>query len=195
MWKIFVIFLIFNHSTNCALRKSWKLAPNFDDEIPKFTPFDNMDEEVKEVKVARDIKTTEAVTQPSPSAETLKISSKFKMPGKIAKIFKEEPKEGFGKFAYEIPEDSNEEKSEDDDSSDNNEGVLKSLEIKNSKSEENDDDDGYEITSYGASENATHYNIGRFVNVTVDEKDSTVNVNLDQNTLKEVFSGKLLKEK
>lgn len=189
MWKIIAILVIFHHGVSCAMRKSWKSAANFDDEVPKFTPFENVGGEVKDVKEGRDIKTTETVTQPSPSAETLKISSKFKMPGKVAKIYKEEPKEGFGKFAYEVPEESAEEKSSDDEKDENdfnNEEVLKNLEIKH---DEEEDEEGYEITSFDANDNSSHYNIAKFVNVTIDEEDRSVNVNLDQNTLKEIFSG------
>lgn len=182
MWKIIAMIVIFHHGVSCAMRKSWKSSVNFDADIPKFTPFEDMKSEVKE---GRDIKTTEVVTHPSPSAETLKISSKFKMPEKIGKLFKEEPKDGFGKFDYEVLEESSEEKSNDF----NNDEILKKLEVNHEDID--DDDDSYEISSYDAKDNATHYNIGRFANVTVDEEDSSVNVNLDQNTLKEIFSGDL----
>lgn len=109
------------------------------------------------------------------------------MPGKIGKIFKDEPKEDFGKFAYEKPEEKvNEEKEVNDY---NNDEVLKNLEIQHEDFDEDESDDGYEISSYDANDNATHYNIGRYVNVTVNEDESAVNVNLDQNTLREIFSG------
>lgn len=161
MLKFLVILVIFHHGVNCAIRKSWKAAPNFNEDVPKFTPFENMELEVKKEEF-NEIKTTEAVTQPSPSAETIKISSKFKMPEKMAEIFKEEPKEDFGKFTYEKSENL----SEDNDI-------------------ENDDD--IEISSY--NDNSTQFNVGQLLNVTLDSEDNTVNVNLDENSLKEIFSG------
>lgn len=179
MLKFLVILFVFHHGVNCAIRKSWKSSPNFDADVPKFTPFENVDVEVKKVDDdVKEIKTTEAVTHPSPSAETIKISSKFKMPEKIAEIFKDEPKEDFGKFAYETLESSSEE--------DVNE-------IPNDDEKSNDDaeDDDLEISSLDA--NSTQFNVGRIVNVTIDSEDNTVNVNLDQNSLKEIFTGKITK--
>lgn len=160
--------VIFHHDVNCAIRKSWKTAANFDSEIPKFTPFENMEvESLKKeaIEDVKEIKTTEASTQPSPSAETIKISSKFKMPEKMAEMFKDEPKEDFGKFAYENSSEEKEKQEENDD--------------------DDDSDDGFEISS----DNST-IKVGQVLNVTVDSEDNTVNVNLDQTSLKEIFEGK-----
>jgi hypothetical protein len=51
-------------------------------------------------------------------------------------------------------------------------------------------DDGFEVTSIVTENtNTTQYKVGPLMNVTIDTDDSLVNVKLDQNTLKEIFTG------
>lgn len=174
MLKFLMILIVFYHGGNCAIRKSWKTSPNFDAEVPKFTPFENVDVDGKQIEDIREIKTTETATQPSPPVETLKISSKFKMPEKVAESIKVEPKKDFGKFAYETLESS----SEEDDFSG---------EKSNDDEEKEEEEEDVEISSLDA--NSTQLKVGELVNVTIDSEDNTVNVNLDQNSLKEIFTG------
>jgi hypothetical protein len=60
-----------------------------------------------------------------------------------------------------------------------------------SDSSDNSLEDELEISPIGNNQNSnsTQYKVGQIMNVTIDSDDSLVNVNLDQNTLKEIFSG------
>lgn len=112
------VLLIVSQNVDCAMKKSWKSAANFDDEIPKFTPFDHQvdlsktsDVDLNEVS----IKTSPAASHPAQAANTLnsKISSKIKAPPKyIADMYKQLNKEAkkntkdFGAFDVNIQGDA-----------------------------------------------------------------------------------------
>jgi hypothetical protein len=184
---------------DCALRKSWKSRANFEADIPKFTPFEG--EEISSGG-GSSIKKTEVITEPTPSAETLtnsnnnnKISSRIKMPEKyVADIYSTLTKEAtkksqdFGRFAYQVPEIESSEEDENDNE------IPSSKHLINHSGEEeiddaSEDDEEDEVEVYSTSE-TTHLKVGQLLNVTVDSEDNTVNVNLDQHTLKDIFSGR-----
>lgn len=125
--KVFIMFqkvciaafvLIALQNADCAMKKSWKSAANFDDEIPKFTPFDHRVElaktseiDLNEVSIQTKIQTSKS----EPTANTLssKISSKIKAPPKyVADMYKQLNKEekknknDFGSFDADIQGDA-----------------------------------------------------------------------------------------
>lgn len=95
---IFVLF-VFHQYVDCAMKKSWKSAANFDDEIPKFTPFDHQVDLMKTSEVDLNevsVETSPAVSNSAQAANTLssKISSKIKAPPKyVADMYKQLNKE------------------------------------------------------------------------------------------------------
>lgn len=205
--KIFaatVLCLIVAHDVSGAMKKSWKTAANFDSGIPTFTPFHpgadfmkNDESSLNEIQV----KTTLSPLSPPPTAETLisKISSKIKAPSKhVPDIYKQHhqelrknPNKDFGAF--------------DKSSMEENEIVIEDdhIDIEQIIGQLNDEADKHQIASDNIVEideleissitdddtNATQYKVGSLMNVTIDSEDSLVNVNLDKNTLKEIFTG------
>lgn len=214
------LFLAIYDSVNCAMKKSWKSAANFDTEVPKFTPFTQNNDLLTVEQTNLDeivIKTTETPTSPSPSAETLvnKISSKIKgQSNELADIYDQfyqemhkKPSEDFGTIG-----DTEENHESPDTLEDivepiqpnpvheefNIQQILNKLSAEadresntNSDSLNNDESiDEFEISSIpNESTNKTQFKVGPLMNVTVDSSESSVNVNLDQNTLKEIFTG------
>jgi len=206
MFYKFVVLLsliCIHQHVNCAMKKSWKSAANFDAEIPKFTPFEEDASQHKEVEVKT---TTQAPPSPSPSAETLtaKISSKIKMPPKyVAEVFsqfhQEKLKQDFGAFDAQVEQQSNEIESLAPPALDI-EQVLNELNAEAEKEEAEKEDETTETPSAGDDEleitsiasdvaNVTQFKVGPLMNVSVDTHDSLVNVKLDRNTLKSIFSG------
>ena len=222
LFKIcFLTCLIVSDTVNCAMRKSWKSAVNFDTEIPKFTPFDTEDSLTIHKETVHNeivIKTTPTSTSPSPSAETLisRISSKIKAPSnQIAEIYNQfyqdmhkKPSGDFGTFednkeadmpTTEATVEESTQKIQDEPENEpiNIQQILNELseeadkESAASDSPDNDDSvDELEISSVSNdSKNTTQFKVGQLMNVTIDSDDSMVNVNLNQNTLKEIFTG------
>lgn len=204
-----ILLLISYQSVNCATKKSWKSAANFDAEVPKFTPFDDeqelshgADASLNEVEV----KAPQPI--PSPTAESLtasKISSKIKAPSKhIANIYSQlhkesqkQPSKDFGTFDANVAEKQPPKEPEHD--ADNQLGIEQvlnqltyesdKLEAHNDSTDNNVEEDLKITTIDNVDTNTTQYKVGPLMNVTIDSEDSLVNVNLDQNTLKEIFTG------
>lgn len=203
--KIFaatVLCLIVAHDVNGAMKKSWKTAANFDAGIPTFTPFQHGEDlKTKDEPSLNEIevKTTLSPQSPPPTAETLissKISSKIKAPSKhVADIYKsyhhnlrKTPNKDFGAF--------------DKPSMEQNEIVIEDdhIDIEQIIGQLNDEADKHQVVSDNIDEleissitdhdtNITQFKVGPLMNVTIDSEDSLVNVNLDKNTLKEIFTG------
>lgn len=191
-----------------AMKKSWKSAANFDAEIPKFTPFENKENFGQQNLDEVQMKTTKTPSNPSPTAETLpgKISSKIKAPSKhVAEMFNKIRQEqqlnankDFGVFNANLVAQAGQAAHEDRFESIAEEHLdieqvvsqltEEALMIGDTKDNSVDD---LEISSIGNNENSntTQYKVGPFMNVTIDSDESLVNVNLDQNTLKEIFTG------
>lgn len=199
-----VIFITLASCVSGAIRKSWKSPANFEEEIPKFTPFDS-EEIVAENGggSGEKFKTTETTTTPSPSPATLtnqKISSRIKMPEKyVADIYSTLTKDSankisndFGAFNFETSPSE-----EDDDQfiptnklankNDNANNIDSNTSSEQEKTDEEEFDDDLEIM---ANDDATQYKVGQLLNVTVDPDENTVNVNVDQQTLKDLFTGR-----
>lgn len=198
------------HDVNGAMKKSWKSAANFDSEIPTFTPFNHGDDSGSKVEPNLSevpLKTTESSLSPSPSAETLtssKISSKFKAPSKyVADIYKQQSAQktvnkDFGAFDGNVMHDdtklSEEHKNEIiiEDEHIDFEQIIGQLNDEADKAEPSDDNtvDELEISTIANDDtNTTQYKVGPLMNVTIDSDSDSVNVNLDQKTLKEIFTG------
>lgn len=194
-----------------AMKKSWKSAANFDAEIPKFTPFENKDNFGQQNLDEVQMKTTKSPSNPSPTAETLpgKISSKIKAPTKhVAEMYNKFRQEqeinankDFGVFNANLVAQAGQAAHEDRFESIAEEHLdieqvvsqltEEALLIGDSKDNSVESDDDLEITPIGNIENTnvTQYKVGPLMNVTIDSDESLVNVNLDQNTLKEIFTG------
>lgn len=212
------LLLTVYENVNCAMKKSWKSSANFDTEIPKFTPFENegsltINKETSLNEIV--MKTTQTSTNLSPSAETLssKISSRIKAPNQIADVYSQiyqdmhKTENDFGTFEGN--------KENDEQSSEAVQDILVHIQpepeneqiniqqILNELSEEADKEsaasdssnnediaDELEISSVtNDATNTTEFKVGPLMNVTIDSGDSLVNVNLDKNTLKEIFTG------
>lgn len=207
-------------NASCAMKKSWKSAANFDDEMPRFTPFKTQADMLNKLHTNNEIQVaatpTPSTTLPPAEPSGGKISSKIKMPTKyvadIYSLFNRENKNSgetdFGSFdhaaeadtpAPEIvePKSPAPEKSESIDEFTTEqfvETIINELSV-----DEADDsiankirrnDDGIEIESIDDElTNSTQYKVGSLMNLTIDSDDSTVKVNLDQTTLKEIITG------
>jgi hypothetical protein len=200
-----ILFVVLHQNVNCAMKKSWKSAANFDTEIPKFTPFNNEEnlaekpeENFNEIK----LETTQEPPSPSPSAETLtKISSKIRIPPQhVAEIFSQlnqdvqkTPNIDSGAFDANMVQDepsTHEESHQLDIEQVLNDLVEESDTANDSIDNSVETDDELEISPItNEHTNTTQYKVGPLMNVTIDSEDSLVNVNLDQNTLKEIFTG------
>lgn len=207
IYVVTVVLLIFYQDVNGAMKKSWKSAANFDAEIPKFTPFNNEGDLSDESNLNEvQLKTTQVPTSPSPSAETLtsKIRSKIKAPSKyVADIYNQirhgpptNANTDFGTFDADMSHHESDQPPHQETANDeiDIEQVLNQLnqeadkhDLENDSIENSvDSDDELEVSS-GA--NSTQFKVGPLMNVTIDSGESVVNVNLDQNTLKEIFTG------
>lgn len=172
---------------NSGVQKTFKPA-NFDDDVPKFTPFE--DEDLFGSK-SRHLKTTETATIPSPSAETLtnkKISSKIKMPEKyVADLNKikdvRKIANDFGSFDFKNSENK---VSAEEEFQEISKDDVKNTHEEETKEEEEEIAEEIEVTE---NLNSTLFKIGQLFNVTVDSDDDKVKVNLDQRALKEIFIG------
>lgn len=211
-----VFVLIVHQHVHCAMRKSWKSVPNFDAEIPKFTPFN--DEADLNSAAASELNEVKAITQappstPLPSPETLtsnKISSKIKAPSKyIADIYNQLHQQNlhkntndFGAFNANVAHDKvsspeSETESVHHETASNDqidiEQVLNQLTEEAVASESTNDvdtEDELEISSITSEDaNTNQYKVGQLMNLTIDNEESSVHVNLDQNKLKEIFTG------
>ena len=164
---IFVLLLI--QSANSAMGKSWKSSANFESNIPKFTPFENS---------VLDVETEE------PSVPSTKISAKLKSQEKhVADLYnsiKDSQKvaEDFGSFAYHVPETSSEEEELDNE--------IPSKLLNHNLSDENEDDGEFDLVS---NDDATEYKLGQLMNVSVNSNEDIVRVNLDRQSLKDIFTG------
>lgn len=166
---IFILLII--QSANSAMRKSWKSSANFESNIPKFTPFENF---------VADAETEE------PSVPSTKISAKIKAHEKhVAELYnniKDSRKvsEDFGSFAYHVPQSSSEEEELDNE-------IPSKLLNHNLSDESVDEDDGeFDLVS---NDDATEYKIGQLMNVSVNSNEETVEIKLDQQSLKDIFTG------
>lgn len=193
------------------MKKSWKSAVNFDAEIPKFTPFDNAEDLPQ-----GDANLNEVLVQKVPSEViSSKISSKIRSPPKhVAQIYSQFHQEmtknsdsinDFGAFdanvANEEPIKADEVKQETVEQVISEVAheqvdisqILNDLTEEADKNQNNNNsvetDDELDIESISSNSNSTKYKVGQILNVTIDTDDSLVNVNLDQNTLKEIFTG------
>lgn len=159
-------------------------------------------------------RTTVKPTSPSPSAETLinRLSSKIKAPSKlIVDVYNIIPKEAnkkpdFGSFEEnfaqdvepEIPQKSySEALHEADRNQIDISQILHDLTEEHDKenlahgSINNESEDVIEVHE-NESTNSTQYKLGSLMNVTVVDgipEESLVNVNVDPNTLKQIFTG------
>lgn len=173
-----VAFVVFLTNVNCAIRKSWQSSKVFDAESAnKIKPFG---ENVEESRNAESdgismVKTTFSSTSPSPSAETLvnKISSKFKMPEKY--IHEIQKKNDFGSF--------------DNYKTINSPNAIHNDETKENISAPEEYIDNLEIAIEENDEKKSEYKIEQLVKINVDSENSTLNLNLDRDTLKDIFTG------
>lgn len=182
-WKLLILVFLSILNANCRVQKALKPA-NFEADVPKFTPFEDVD--IFENK-ARNLKTTESSTSPSPSAETLtkKISSRIKMPEKyVAELSKVKDvrkiSNDFGSFDFK--------KSDEEPQKEETQQILSVDEKDSHDDEEEKIDEEIEVTE---NQNSTLFKVGQLLNVTVDSEDDTVNVNLDHHALQEIFTGNL----
>lgn len=212
-----LIILFAHQKVNCAMKKSWKSAANFDSDVPKFTPFlaegtfvSKAETDLLETKTEAS-QTTETQTSPSPSSETLinRLSSKIRAPSKhIANVYslitkdanKKENSFDFPDGQPEIPQKIYSEAQHEADRNqidisqilhDLTEEADKENENHDSSSNDVDPEDDIEVHE-NESTNSTQYKVGSLMNVTVVNgvsDDSLVNVNLDKNTLKQIFTG------
>jgi hypothetical protein len=189
---------------DAAMKKSWKSAANFDDEIPKFTPFENSENLETQKLDEVQMKTTKTPTSSPSLSETMpgKMSSKIRAPSKhVAEMFnqfqqevKKNSNQDFGAFnanlAAQAAQEDRFETIADEEQLDI-EQVLSQLtdDAKVSDDSTDNSEDELEITPIGNYSNTAKYKVGPLMNVTIDSEDSLVNVNLDQNTLKEIFTG------
>ena len=206
-----IVCLFVWQNVDGAMKKSWKSAANFDTDIPKFTPFEhgdvllnNAETDLNEIK----LKTTATPSSPRPTAETLvnKISSKFRAPSKyVADIYKQFHEEreknvnDFGSFNKNSEEattlKTQEEQKHEEIDLDTILGQLvdEADTVSDLSSDNNNSvevEDNLDISPIVNDQtNMTKYKVGPLMNVTIDAEDSFVNVNLDQNTLKEIFTG------
>lgn len=168
--KVIFIMLIIQ-SANSAMRKSWKSSANFESNIPKFTPFENF---------VGDAETEE------PSVSSTKISAKIKAQEKhVAELYNnikdsQKVSQDFGSFAYHVPETSSEEEELDNE--------IPSKLLNHNLSDENDDEDDGEFDLV-SNDDATEYKVGQLMNVSVNSNENTVKINLDQQSLKDIFTG------
>lgn len=199
-----ILLTVVSLQVHGAMKKSWKSAANFDTEIPKFTPFESNEnlanKKLDEVQMR--------TTLNPPSAETLpgKMSSKIKAPTKyVADIYKnlhmeikKNSNQDFGAFNANLAaQAAHEDRFETIVNEQLDiEQVLNQLTDKAEFASDTSDngvetEDELEITPIANSgnSNTTQYKVGPLMNVTIDSEDSVVNVNLDQNTLKEIFTG------
>jgi hypothetical protein len=209
------LLFIIDQNVECAMKKSWKSAANFDDKIPKFSPFDNEGDLMNKAGTKSNALRTKIsdATSSLPLTETLstKISSKIKKPSRyVADIYKQfhqdmkhKQSHDFGSFNVNmapeksIPEKESIEKviSEAADEEVNIEQILNELSeeadkksnLTNSNMDIEDDIDISAISNNKA--NITQYKVGPLMNVTLDSADEVVSVNLDRNGLKEIFTG------
>lgn len=210
----FLLLTVYHQSVDCAMKKSWKSAANFETDVPKFTPFETEDSpasiadaHLNEVPV----KTTETPMSPLPSAESLisKISSKIRIPPKhIAEIYNqlhqdmqndaiESGSVEASAERFEAPEeDVKPIKLEPENEPYNIQQILNELSEEADKGSSNEainsileTDVELDISSIASDVNKTQYKVGPLMNLTIDSEDNLVNVNLDQNTLKEIFTG------
>lgn len=206
------------------MKKSWKSAANFDDEMPRFTPFKTQADMLNKLHTNTNGNQVDVAATPTPSttlqpAEPLggKISSKIKMPTKyiadIYSLFKKENKNSaendFGSFDHAAeadtpaPEKAESSSPAPEKTESRDEFTTEHFDIETIINELSDDeaddssdnkirrsDDGIEIESIDDEQaNNTQYKVGSLMNLTIDSDDSTVNVNLDQTTLKEIITG------
>lgn len=208
------VLLFAYQNASCAMKKSWKSAANFDDEIPRFTPFKTQADMLNKLRTNINEIQVDAAATPTPSTTLApaepssgKISSKIKMPIKyvaeIYSLFKRENKNSaendFGSFDHAAEADTpTTEKSESGVEFTTKQFDIETI-INELSDEEADDsssnkirrsDDGIEIESFDDEmTNTTQYKVGSLMNLTIDSDDSTVKVNLDQTTLKEIITG------
>lgn len=161
MLKKILLLVIIVQNAQSALRKSWKSPANFEADVPKFTPFESVVNE-----------------QAEPEAPT-KISSKVK--ASVINTDSDKVSHDFGSFAYQTPETSSEEKGI------SNEVPSKLLNTK--IPEETDEEDEESEFEFFSNDEGSEYKIGKVMNVSVDSNDEIVNVNLDQHSLKDLFTG------
>lgn len=216
--KLVVLLCFINClQVQCAMKKSWKSTANFDADIPKFTPFiaENAFKEKDGVKfakvdIANEIIEAAALTAPLPMVNTLveteaapyrsKIKANSKYVSDIYSKYQQDMHKNthdFGKFAAEkivktptkvidtiithekpkVPEDFVDEVIEQLSEAEN---IIEYDSSKESFNNSMTDDSNSTIKEY---------NIGPLMNLTIDSADNLVNVNFDQNTLKEIITG------
>lgn len=205
-----LIVLVVARSGDAATKKSWKSSPNFDTDIPSFTPFKRealMKRESEEVQP----ETPRTTSSPSPSAPTLtksgKIRSKIRVPVH-PDLKQQEPHNNeikdFGKFDNNEVHDAEtyekkavqEVEAEIANDTINIEQILGQLNDEADKasatttSNSVDPEDDLEISSTtNEKTNVTQYKLGQLMNVTLSNDDNLVKVNLDQTELKQIFTG------
>lgn len=207
-----LISLIVARSGDCATKKSWKSAANFDTDIPSFTPFKReavMKRENEEVQP----ETPRTPSSPSPSVATLtksgKIRSKIRVPvhpdlkqqephnNEIKDFGKLDSNEVHGAETYE-KKAAQEVEAEIVKDTINIEQILGQLndeaEKATSTTEKTDNsvdaEDDIEISAVKNEQtNVTQYKVGQLMNLTLSNEDNLVKVNLDQTELKQIFTG------
>lgn len=213
--KIVVVLCFINClQVQCAMKKSWKSTANFDAEIPNFAPFmvENTFKEKNDVKLAKVDITNEiieaaALTAPMPTVNTLvetesapyrsKIKANSKYVADIYSKYQQDVQKhtnDFGNFAGQkivkkptkVIAELHEEPEETVDVVGQ---VLEELVEAENIIESDSNKESFNNSTDNLNSTIKEYNMGPLMNLTIDSADNLVNVNFDQNTLKEIITG------
>lgn len=213
--KLVVVLCFINClQVQCAMKKSWKSTANFDADIPKITPFmvENAFKEKDGVKLAKvdianEIIEAAALTAPMPTVNTLvetepapyrsKIKANSKYVADIYSKYQQDVKKhsnDFGNFAAQkvvrkptkVITKINEEPEETQDVV---EQVLEDLVEAENIIDAESYKESFNNSTDDSNSTIKEYNMGPLMNLTIDSADNLVNVNFDQNTLKEIITG------
>ena len=216
--KLVVLLCFINClQVQCAMKKSWKSAANFDADFPKFTPFEmentmneNNGVNLAKVEIANEIIEASALAAPLPTVNTLvetesapyrsKIKANSKYVADIYSKYQQDMQKhtnDFGKFAaQEIVEKPTkviaakpEEKEPEKQTQDVIGQVIEDLSEAQSIIESDSVKEPSNNITDDSNSSIKEYNIGPLMNLTIDSTDDLVKVHLDQNTLKEIITG------
>ena len=210
--KLVVLLCFINClQVQCAMKKSWKSTANFDADIPKFTPFmgENVLKEkdvvkLSKVDIANEIIEAAAFTAPLPTVNTLvqteaapyrsKIKANSKYVADIYSKYQQDMQKhtnDFGKFnTQEIVKKPTKVIAEIHEESEDVVGqVIEQLAEAENIIESDNNKESLNNSTDDSNSTIKEYNIGPLMNLTIDSADNLVNVNFDQNTLKEIITG------
>lgn len=214
--KLVVVLCFINClQVQCAMKKSWKTTANFEADVPKFTPFmvENALKVKEVVKLAKvdtvnEVIEAAALTAPLPTVNTLvntesaPYRSKIKANSKyVADIYSKYQQDthkmtnDFGNFAAQKVEKKPtkviaEIHEEPEKTQDVVEQVLEDLVAAENIIDSDSYKESFNNSTNDSNSTIKEYDMGPLMNLTIDSADNLVNVNFDQNTLKEIITGK-----